>query len=191
MAYLTVRIKEVAGHSTERLPADATRLTIGRTSQAEITIRHESVSREHCALIFSDGAWFLEDCGSANGTRLNNDRIAGRTALQERDIIKIGKARITFHVGDPGERRSPRSSDHNDAAIALEEDGDNTPLRNMAPHDPPQAIPCAHCGTWFSIAHRLPGERIPCPRCDRQNTIPVLVQPASEDQSLAASRSDA
>lgn len=170
MAYLTIRIKEVAGHSTEQLP-EGSRLTVGRTSAADITIRHESVSREHCAFVLQDGAWYVEDCGSANGTRVNSDRIEGRTALQERDIIKIGKARITFHLGEPPQRRSA----NHDAAIALDDDGDSTPVRTMAAHDPAQAMPCAHCGTWFSIAHRLPAERIPCPRCDRQNTVPVLV----------------
>ena len=62
MAYLTVRIKDVEGHSTEDLE-EGKRLTVGRTSAASITIRHESVSREHCAFIFEDGVWYLEDCG--------------------------------------------------------------------------------------------------------------------------------
>lgn len=177
MAYLTVRIKDVEGHSTELLQGGE-RLTVGRTSAASIKIRHESVSREHCAFVLIDDVWYLEDCGSANGTRVNTQKITERVTLQERDIIKIGKARLTFHVGEPGKGKAGKNTDKV-AAIAIDDAQAGTPVRQSSEGDPIQAIPCVHCGTWFSVAHRLSAERMPCPRCDRQNTIPELLASSS------------
>ena len=173
MAYLTVRIRDIAGHSTELLEG-GDRLTLGRTSAADITIRSDSISREHCVFICEDGIWYLEDSGSANGTRVNSEKIDQRVTLQERDIIKIGKARLTFHVGKPGKRRQSEGGS-NDAGIALDDGVSGTPVLRVLAGEPDQAMKCAECGTWFSIAHRLSGERIPCPRCDRQNTVPELI----------------
>lgn len=175
MAYITVRIKGVEGHSSERLEGGE-RLVVGRTSAASITIRHESISREHCAFVLEDEVWYIEDLGSANGTRVNGERISQRQLLNERDIIKIGKARLTFHAG---QQRSRRDSD---AVIALDsaEAGDSAAIRQVLADDPAQAMPCAHCGAWFSIAHRLPEDRINCPRCERANTVPVLVSSAAD-----------
>ena len=108
MAYLTVRIKDIAGHSTELLEG-GDRLTVGRSSAADITLRPDSISREHCVFICEDEVWYLEDNGSATWHQVNSDKTSGRVTPQERDIIKIGKARLTFHVGKPGSR--PKSGE--------------------------------------------------------------------------------
>jgi predicted component of type VI protein secretion system len=183
MAYLTVRIKDVEGHSTERLEG-SDRLTVGRTSAASVTIRHESVSREHCAFVLKDDVWYIEDCGSANGTRVNNKKLESRTTLQERDIIKIGKVRLTFHVDEVGKTKKKQHSNRM-AAIAIDDPVVGVPVRESNENDPSQAIQCEHCGTWFSVAHRLSADRMPCPRCDRQNTIPELIASASPTKLIS------
>ena len=180
MAYLTVRIKETPGHSTEELPG-SDRVTVGRASSAGITIKHDSISREHCVFIRSEDGWHVEDLGSANGTRVNNDRVSERRALKERDIIKIGKARLTFHRGRPKKNNAKDGIAINNA--------DDQSVRQVAPGDPVQAMPCHHCGTWLSIAHRLPGDRMHCPRCDHANVVPVLIlddEPAEMAEAAAS-----
>ena len=67
------------------------------------------------------------------------------------------------------------------AAINLDDAQAGMAVRESSEGDPVQAIPCVHCGTWFSVAHRLSAERMPCPRCDRQNTIPELLTSSSAD----------
>ncbi|TVR08305.1 MAG: FHA domain-containing protein [Planctomycetota bacterium] len=166
MAYLTVRIKETPGHTTEVLPSEE-RVTVGRASSASLTIKHDSISREHCAFIRSENGWSVEDLGSANGTRVNSTTISECTPLKERDIIKIGKARLTFHRGRPSKKKAGDEIAINDA--------DDQSMRQVGPDDPSQAMPCHHCGTWLSISHRLPGDRIHCPRCDHSNVVPVLI----------------
>lgn len=174
MAYLTIRIKNTDGHTFHDL-TDA-RMVLGRSSRTGIPIKITSISREHCAFVREeDGTWYVEDLGSSNGTWVNRDKVQGRKALVERDIVKCGQARITFHVG---ERQAAAAGD--DEGLDLDLGGDDEvltkgPTRVAGIDDPPEAIPCGHCGTWFSIAHRLAGDEMPCPHCDKRNTVPNMV----------------
>ncbi|MDO8496825.1 MAG: FHA domain-containing protein [bacterium] len=70
------------------------------------------ISREHCAIEYVDGHYFLIERGSAcgtivAGTHLGRNRTAGRTPLQPGDTIVIGTTEspyvFRFHVSiDPG-----------------------------------------------------------------------------------------
>ncbi len=53
---------------------------IGREPDAEIFLESLAVSRKHAQIVRRDGALFVEDTGSSNGTWLNGTRISGRTA---------------------------------------------------------------------------------------------------------------
>ena len=50
------------------------------------------VSRKHCRLALENGAVYLEDLGSANGTYVNNQRINAKTQLKPGDEIGLGGA---------------------------------------------------------------------------------------------------
>jgi pSer/pThr/pTyr-binding forkhead associated (FHA) protein len=169
MAYLTVRIKGVEGYS--RVPLDKERMVVGRSSTCDIPIKHSSISREHCALVrggtVEAPAWRVEDLGSANGTLVNKAKVPGQQNLNERDIIALGQARLTFHTADASEV---------EAAIDINlGEGADGPVRKRGAEDPPEAVPCSACGTWLSIAHRVAGEHQPCPRCKADNIVPNLV----------------
>ena len=171
MAFVTVRIKGAEGYSRVALGKD--RLVVGRASASDIPIKHTSISREHFALVREEVAgtasWFVEDLGSSNGTWLNKERVQGRSPLTEQYVIKGGKARLTFHAG---------AMDAPAAAVELSGD-DEAPdapseVRQRKVDDPPEAIACADCDLWFSIAHRLAGESMSCPRCGKQCGVPEL-----------------
>ncbi len=51
------------------------RAVVGRQDGCQVQIRAQKVSREHAAFFERDGRWWLEDLGSANGTRLNGKRL--------------------------------------------------------------------------------------------------------------------
>ena len=58
-----------------RRPTDGERLVVGRQAGCEIIIDARKVSREHAAFIFRNGRWYVEDLGSANGTRVNGNKL--------------------------------------------------------------------------------------------------------------------
>jgi hypothetical protein len=63
---------------------------IGRTGGvADIMLPGEGVSRQHAALLFSDGSFYLEDLESINGTYVNDRRIK-RVKLGPADRFRIG-----------------------------------------------------------------------------------------------------
>ncbi len=177
MAFLTVRIKGTEGYTRTALGKE--RMVLGRASAADIPIKHTSISREHCAFVREmvkvDGKdaerWSVEDLGSSNGTWIGKIKVSGKGALTEKDVVKVGHARLTFHGGDLSEP---------EAAVEVStgaEDGDPPAgeERKRGPNDPPEAIACSGCGAWFSIAHRLSGESMSCPRCGQNAKIPVLI----------------
>jgi len=67
-------------------------VTIGRDgSQCDIVVTGACVSRRH-ARVTSDapGSFQLEDLGSTNGVFHNHQRVIGRTALQDGDLLSLG-----------------------------------------------------------------------------------------------------
>lgn len=67
-------------------------LSIGRTSQADLTIRSKSVSKWHARMHTGAGRWALEDTGSSNGTRINGRVLPAHTAtsIASWDAVSIG-----------------------------------------------------------------------------------------------------
>jgi pSer/pThr/pTyr-binding forkhead associated (FHA) protein len=175
MAFLTVRIKGTEGYTRSALGKD--RMVLGRASATDLPIKHTSISREHCAFVRegsgADEKWLVEDLGSSNGTWVGKVKVNGRQALAEKDIVKVGHARLTFHAGEMSQAEAIEVAIDDDAGPASA-DGVPTESRARGQGDPPEAIACATCGGWFSIAHRLSGESMPCPRCGQAAKIPVL-----------------
>lgn len=50
-------------------------VVIGRSADADYSIAHDAISRRHCRLLFDDGAVWIEDLQSSNGTVLDGRRL--------------------------------------------------------------------------------------------------------------------
>jgi two-component system cell cycle response regulator len=75
---------------------------IGRNADNTIALEFNGVSRYHFKLLASGESHILEDCGSKNGTYLNNKRVESLTPLAKGDIIKIGSIALKYlPKGDP------------------------------------------------------------------------------------------
>jgi NADPH-dependent 2,4-dienoyl-CoA reductase/sulfur reductase-like enzyme len=72
--------------------SQAEALTIGRESSSKLVINHQSISRHHAAITCTNGAYFLRDMGSRNGTFINETRLDPDRdyLLKPRDHIRIG-----------------------------------------------------------------------------------------------------
>ena len=76
-----------------QLAADAApSLVIGRTSAADWTVPHPSISRRHAGVELRGGEWLITDLGSRHGTFVNSQRLAQgeRLPLRPGDEIRLG-----------------------------------------------------------------------------------------------------
>ena len=174
MAFVTIRIKGAEGYTRMALGKD--RMVLGRSSESDISVRHASISREHCAFIRDGEAWSVEDAGSANGTWVNKDKLTTKLLLSEKDIVKAGQARLTFHAGDMNAAdaavelsTSTDDDDGPDGSDVAADDGAPTKPRDV--NAPPDAAQCPTCSAWMSIVHRHKGEHMNCPRCGHNMTV--------------------
>ncbi len=70
---------------------------IGRQPQLEIHLDLPHISAEHAAIYAREGAVWVRDLNSRNGTFLNGERVTGDRRLKRGDIIQIGCSE--FEVG--------------------------------------------------------------------------------------------
>jgi hypothetical protein len=88
-------IRAGGGRAGESFAVDGERMTIGRRPDSAIFLDDITVSRDHALLVRRGDDWFLDDCGSLNGTYVNRERIDSRR-LEDGDELQIGKYKLTF-----------------------------------------------------------------------------------------------
>lgn len=64
---------------------------IGRGDRCAIRLQDTYVSQVHARLYPKDGAWYVEDLGSTNGTLLNDRRVDAPLEVHAGDVVKVGK----------------------------------------------------------------------------------------------------
>ncbi len=90
-------IRAGGGRVGESFPVQGERMSIGRRPDSEVFLDDVTVSRDHALLIERSDQWYLDDCGSLNGTYVNRSRIESQR-LEEGDEVQIGKYKLTFHA---------------------------------------------------------------------------------------------
>ena len=69
-------------------------IIIGRSSDLDMVLVEDMVSRRHAKISSTDGDVYIQDMGSTNGTFVNGEKIAGRAQLHEGDRILVGTSII-------------------------------------------------------------------------------------------------
>ena len=70
---------------------------IGRSSPCSMVVDREGVGRQHAAIRFRDGEYWLEDYGSELGTiRGSGERLTGPALIRDGDEFSLGGARVRF-----------------------------------------------------------------------------------------------
>ena len=87
-----------------RIGGDA---TIGRGPSNAIVVDDSAVSKTHARIAFdaAAAAWFLEDLGSMNGTRLDGAPVSGRIRLRDLHVVTLGGRHDFIFVVPAGEAR--------------------------------------------------------------------------------------
>jgi adenylate cyclase len=74
--------------------SETTELFIGREPECALQLEDITVSARHTHLSFHHGHWWAEDCGSKNGTRLNESLLTLATIITNGDTITCGNTTI-------------------------------------------------------------------------------------------------
>ena len=91
-------IRSGGGRAGESFPLEGERLTIGRRPDSDIFLDDVTVSRDHALLVRRGGDYYLDDCGSLNGTYVNRRRIESHR-LSDGDELQIGKYKLVYFSG--------------------------------------------------------------------------------------------
>jgi pSer/pThr/pTyr-binding forkhead associated (FHA) protein/TolA-binding protein len=77
-------------------------LAIGRQDDNDLVLDSRHVSRHHCRIFGSDGVWTIEDLASANGVRINGEKMLSHTlASGDEVVIHPFTIRVTLPVPVP------------------------------------------------------------------------------------------
>jgi hypothetical protein len=71
-------------------------MQIGRAEKCEINPRDDYLSQFHARIFPRDGAWFVEDMGSTNGTFLNDHKVTGPLEIHSGDDVRLGRTVLQF-----------------------------------------------------------------------------------------------
>ncbi len=82
-------------------------IVIGRSSELDMVLVEDMVSRKHAKITSPGGKITIEDLGSTNGTFVNGEKVK-QTRLKEGDRILIGTS--ILKLVQPGRRRAPSST---------------------------------------------------------------------------------
>jgi len=67
---------------------------VGRSENCEIRIEDETISRQHFAIEYRDGSFYIQDLETTNGTYLNGVRLTHKRRIVKNDKIKAGALEI-------------------------------------------------------------------------------------------------
>lgn len=73
---------------------------VGRDRQCVVVLEDPKCSRVHACIYREEGAWWIEDRGSSNGTFVNGRKI-DTAQLVEGTRVAVGRARFELTLGDP------------------------------------------------------------------------------------------
>ncbi len=86
--------------NNNRYVVDKAEFIIGRGSQqTDLTIRDGNISRQHCSVIYRNGAYYIKDSGSTNGVEFRGSRIESKK-IDEGDVFFLCdyELRFTYHA---------------------------------------------------------------------------------------------
>jgi len=73
-------------------------VTVGRSQDSDLTIDHNTVSRQHAVIKLEEGTFRLYDMGSTNGTFVGDQRIREPVALEDGSLVTFGERPFIFKL---------------------------------------------------------------------------------------------
>lgn len=158
-------------------------VVIGRSADCDVSLPGDvKASRSHCKVEQRGSEFVLSDMGSANGTRVNDEKIGQQVIqLRDGDVIGVGTSRLEFRLksDEPAEPEAPQAG----SEAAPSGGGFMGKLKNLFAGNKGAAggadgavfgdktINCS-CGAVLGTAGKSPGQKVGCPRCKKIYVIP-------------------
>jgi pSer/pThr/pTyr-binding forkhead associated (FHA) protein len=141
---------------------------IGRSRDCDIVIACASVSGRHCEMQLREGAWWVRDLGSKNGTAVNGIKGAEQRVGPD-DVLSVGRQRFVLsYQAAASPLRLPAANDDVDAlALQFLSEADEPaaappPLR--APERPVASVPAPARANLGALVPCGGGDTIGLPR---------------------------
>ncbi len=116
------------------------KLTIGRSTQCDLILNDQSVSRLHAVIYPSGDRWYVVDLGSSSGTKVDGRRVL-RKRLRESTILDVGNVMLWAEYLDTASRPDlPDEVDVEDEETPTPDTSPSSP-GNRPPPDQPTAPP--------------------------------------------------
>ena len=93
-AYLIIRHGSRWSDVLKLLPGQS--VVVGRSSENQIVVRDERVSRKHAEILHQKGGWVVRDLGSRNGTQVDREPFSGEHSLSEGETIRVADCEMVF-----------------------------------------------------------------------------------------------
>lgn len=94
-ALFALHIRSPSGNQ-QRTEFSEREITIGRSSENNLILRRNDISRRHARILVREGRFILLDLKSENGTYLNGERVGSPQVIQPGDQIAIGDYEMTI-----------------------------------------------------------------------------------------------
>ena len=102
----------------KEVPLDKPRFTIGRKPDNDLVIDNPAVSGHHALLFSEEGAFFIEDLESTNGTFVNDAKVQ-KEKLKNSDCIVVGK-HVLIYQDEIAAPPPPPNEAESDKTVILE-----------------------------------------------------------------------
>lgn len=112
-------LQPLQSHEQEwELPESENSWTIGRSDNAFIQLQDKSVSRAHAAIAYKNGSYFVKDCGSRSGSKLNGKKLDSAVQLSHGDKLLLGGVLLEFSLEKETVKSSPSiPQQHNNISL--------------------------------------------------------------------------
>lgn len=97
------QLRILSGSRTGQIVPLVDRILVGRGGDSNLPIDDDYASTHHAEFAQGiDGAWFVEDLRSTNGTYVNGERIEELTQLSIGDEVRIGRTTMAVEAAGRG-----------------------------------------------------------------------------------------
>jgi hypothetical protein len=117
-------------------------VSIGRKDDNLVCLDDTNVSKYHAAIEARNGAYWITDLGSSNGTQVNGEPLVGERKLRDNDLICLGgTSTIRFHQDAAQAARATPPASAGAPSVALSAPSSLSTPRLTPPQVTPPSVP--------------------------------------------------